>query len=398
MGIHSVAVVGQGYVGLPLSMKIASAGFIVYGIDTNKELITNLKSGVSNIADVDSKEVLEAISKGAYIPSSSYDVLSKVDAIIICVPTPLDEHKIPDLTILDKAIESTCEYLNSNILLIIESTVAPGTVRTHILPKILSLTEFAEDQIRLCFSPERVDPSNLSWNISNTPKLVSALTNRDLEKALDFYSKFVKTLIRCESVEIAETAKLLENSFRLINISFINELSMFCEKLGIDINAVISAASTKPYGFMPFYPSIGVGGHCIPVDPVYLAEKARSINAPMQTIDLSLKINDQMPEYYLRRIESNLGDVKNKRLIIIGVAYKPNVADTRETPVEDLINKLRLKGAKVFWHDNLVNYWKGEASTPLSNMFDLAIIATPHDYLNLSELGNVPILNTRSSI
>jgi UDP-N-acetyl-D-glucosamine dehydrogenase len=250
----------------------------------------------------------------------------------------------------------------------------------------------------VAFSPERIDPANKLWEVRNTPKLIAGLTDQACEKAIQFYSHFIDRLIKCDSLEIAETSKLLENSFRLINISFINEIAIFCQKLGIDINAVISAAATKPYGFMPFYPSIGVGGHCIPVDPLYLANKAREIGAPTRFIDLADKINQEIPEYFVGRAEEKVGGLQAKKVLVVGVAYKPNVADVRESPVEALITGLKQKGAQVSWHDDLVKEWNGEKSVALSSDFDLAIIATPHDYLDLTKLRNVPILNTRGSI
>jgi UDP-N-acetyl-D-glucosamine dehydrogenase len=215
---------------------------------------------------------------------------------------------------------------------------------------------------------------------------------------LAFYEKFVDSITICSSVEIAETAKLLENSFRFINISFVNELAMFCEKIKIDVNEVISTAATKPYGYMPFYPSIGVGGHCIPVDPLYLANSTKTVGVPSRFIDLADQINQEMPGYFVRRAEAKINGLKNKKVLVVGVSYKPNVADVRESPVESLISSLKQKGAQVSWHDDLVKEWKGEKSVALSSVFDLAIIATPHDYLDLSKLGNVPILNTRGSI
>jgi UDP-N-acetyl-D-glucosamine dehydrogenase len=204
--------------------------------------------------------------------------------------------------------------------------------------------------------------------------------------------------MECDSIEVAEMAKLLENSFRLVNISFINEISIICQKLGVDVTDVINAAATKPYGFMPFYPSIGVGGHCIPVDPIYLSDKAREIGAPTRFIDLADQINKEMPGYFVTRAEEKFGALTGKKVLVIGVSYKPNVADVRETPVEALILGLKDKGAKVAWHDDLVKEWNGDKSVALSSDFDLAILATPHDYLDLSILGDVPILNTRSSI
>jgi UDP-N-acetyl-D-glucosamine dehydrogenase len=227
---------------------------------------------------------------------------------------------------------------------------------------------------------------------------VAGLTLSSLKRATDFYSKFIKEVIPVKSVKIAETAKLLENSFRLVNISFINELAVFCNKYGIDITEVIKAASTKPYGFMPFYPSIGVGGHCIPVDPLYLANKAREIGAPTRFIDLADQINQEMPGYFVGRAEEKIGGLKGKKVLVIGVSYKPNVGDVRETPVKALVLGLKNKGAEVFWHDDLVKEWNGEKSVALSNKYDLAILATPHAYLDLTKLGDVPILNTRGSI
>jgi UDP-N-acetyl-D-glucosamine dehydrogenase len=238
---------------------------------------------------------------------------------------------------------------------------------------------------------------NKKFTIKNTPKLVAGLTPKAALKAKEFYSKFIDQVDVCDSLEVAETAKLLENSFRLVNISFINELAMFCQKIGIDVNDVIKAASTKPYGFMPFYPSVGVGGHCIPVDPLYLAQAARAVGAPTRFIELADEINLGMPTYFVGRASEMLGGLKDKKVLVIGVSYKPNVADVRETPVEALISGLKKSGAVVSWHDDLVKSWNGESSVALGSGFDLAILATPHDYLDLSLLGNVAVLNTRGS-
>ena len=238
---------------------------------------------------------------------------------------------------------------------------------------------------------------NKKFTIKNTPKLVAGLTSEAAIKAKEFYSKFINQVDVCESLEVAETAKLLENSFRLVNISFINELAMFCQIIGIDVNDVIKAASTKPYGFMPFYPSVGVGGHCIPVDPLYLAQAARAVGAPTRFIELADEVNLAMPTYFVGRASEMLGGLKDKKVLVIGVSYKPNVADVRETPVEALINGLKKSGAVVSWHDDLVKSWNGQASVALGSGFDLAILATPHDYLDLSLLGSVPVLNTRGS-
>jgi len=283
-------------------------------------------------------------------------------------------------------------------LVIVESTIEPGTCRNILLPSLLKESGLRPGEFELAYSPERIDPTNKKWGISNTPKLVAGLTESAAQKAESFYIKFVNSITKCSSLEIAETAKLLENSFRLVNISFINELSIFCQKIGIDVSEVISAAATKPYGFMPFYPSIGVGGHCIPVDPIYLANAANAVGAPSRFIELADKINLEMPGYFVDRAEEKLGGLQNKRVLVVGVSYKPNIADVRETPVEALIAGLKQKGSRVSWHDDLVKEWNGEKSVDLSNEYDLVILATPHDYLDLTKLGDVPILNTRGSI
>jgi UDP-N-acetyl-D-glucosamine dehydrogenase len=293
---------------------------------------------------------------------------------------------------------SISKNLSKNLLVILESTVAPGTTREFLAPLLKSDVNTGNVAIELAFSPERIDPLNEKWNLKNTPKIVAGLTDNSRKRAVAFYSKFVDHLIECNSLEIAETAKLLENSFRLINISFINELSKLCFKLGIEISQVIEAASTKPYGFMPFYPSIGVGGHCIPVDPLYLSSKAKDVGEPIKLIDLASQINVSMPQYFVNRAEEKLRELKEKNILVVGVSYKPNVADTRESPVGILIAGLRQKGAKVFWHDDLVNEWNGEKSVALSDKYDLVILSTPHDYLDLTKIGDVPILNTRGSI
>lgn len=227
---------------------------------------------------------------------------------------------------------------------------------------------------------------------------MAGLTSKSRKRAVGFYSKFIDQVVECESLEVAETAKLLENSFRLINISFMNEMSVFCQKLGVDVNQVVKAAATKPYGFMPFYPSIGIGGHCIPVDPLYLSNKALEIGVPTKLIDLAAHINQEMPQYYVEKAAEKLGGLKGKKILVLGVSYKPNVSDVRETPVTALIAGLNQKGAQVFWHDELVKEWNGENSVPFGTNYDLAILATPHDYLDLTKLGDLPILNTRGYI
>lgn len=389
-----IAVVGLGYVGIPLAIAAAKNDFAVVGIDIDETKIRDLThskfEGQPSLFEFQ-KQILD----GNIEVTSDFIEVSNCEIIVIAVPTPLDLNRHADLSKLNLAVESISRFCKKNVVIIIESTVAPGTVRTIVLPLIKKITGFKESEFELAYSPERIDPGNPQWNLENTPKLVAGITSSAKERAVEFYNKFLDTVVECTTVEIAETAKLIENSFRLVNISFINEVSMFCSKLGIDMQEVVRAASTKPYGFMSFYPSIGVGGHCIPVDPIYLSEKARSIGLQIEMVEVASKINLQMPKYFVAKAEEMLISLNGKRIMVIGVSYKPDISDTRETPVEDLIIGLRAKGATVSWHDDLVGKWRGESSSSLSNHFDLAILATPHSYLDLNKIGDVPLLNTR---
>jgi UDP-N-acetyl-D-glucosamine dehydrogenase len=393
-----VAIIGQGYVGLPLALAASESGYEVFGIDKNIERVISLNSGRSFIEDISDSELKKNLNYGNYKATNDSNVISNCEIILICVPTPVSDQSKPDLTLLVEAATMVGRHVSEGALVIIESTVEPGTTRNLIAPIISKESKLKPDQYDIAFSPERIDPANLKWKIKNTPKLVAGLSESATKRAQNFYSRFVDEVVICDSTEVAETAKLLENSFRFINISFINEMFIFCHKLGIDIHQVISAASTKPYGFMPFYPSIGVGGHCIPVDPLYLANKAYEIGAPSNFINLAHKFNQELPIFFVSCAEEMLGDLKGKKVLVVGVAYKPNVADVRETPAEALILELKKKGAVVFWHDDLVNKWNGEKSVSLTTEYDLAILATPHDYLDLTKLGDVPILNTQRSI
>lgn len=393
-----VAVIGLGYVGLPLAIYAAKSGYSVIGIDSDIDKVAKLNAGISPVEDVKNIEILDVIRTGMFKAQNDFAAIKGAAVILICVPTPLKSSREPDLSFLENAAKLIGKNLSKEVLIILESTVAPGTTRNFLTPIIKSSSGLANEDFNVAFSPERIDPQNKEWNLKNTPKIVAGMTQQARTLSIEFYSKFVDKIIECESLEVAETAKLLENSFRLINISFINELSIFCQKLGIDVNEVITAAATKPYGYMPFYPSIGVGGHCIPIDPLYLANKADEIGSPTKMIDLADHINQEMPGYFVGRAEEKIGGLKGKKVLVIGVSYKPNVADVRETPVEALILGLKNKGAEVFWHDDLVTEWNGEESVALSSQYDLAILATPHDYLDLTKLGDVPILNTRGSI
>ena len=390
--------IGQGYVGLPLALDAAKSGFDVTGLDNNSEKVSQINEGISPVEDITNEQLRTALESGNYRVSAALTFDSDVKVICICVPTPLGSDHKPDLSSLNAAITIAGKNLKPGMLVIVESTISPGTTRQLLLPILIKTSGLSKEEFHLAYSPERIDPLNKEWNIKNTPKLVAGLTDQAAKLAQEFYAKFIDQVVICPTIEVAETAKLLENSYRLVNISFINELSIFCEKIGIDINEVVKAAATKPYGFMPFYPSVGVGGHCIPVDPIYLSDAAKSAGAASRFIDLADEINQAMPSYFVERAKQIIDGVKGKKILVIGLSYKPNVADIRESPVISLIEQLRKAGAEVFWHDELVKSWNGQESTPISAGFDLAIIATPHDYLELSALKDVPILNTRSSI
>ena len=393
-----VSVIGLGYVGLPAAIAASKSGFKVIGIDINIELVDTLNKGTSNVTDVPNSDLKNALLDKKFEATSDFALIRNSEVVLICVPTPLKGGGKPDLSFVEAATKSVARHLKKGSVLILESTVMPGVTKSVVLPLVEKFSELAGTDFYLAYSPERIDPLNKTWNITNTPKLVAGLNLDSRKKAVEFYSKFVDSIIECESIEVAEIAKLLENSFRLVNISFINELSMFCDKIGVDIGSVIKAASTKPYGFMPFYPSIGVGGHCIPVDPIYLASKAEELKVPQNMINIAVEINKKMPGYFVGRAEEKIGGLKAKKILVIGVSYKPNVADVRESPVEGLIAGLRQKNAHVSWHDDLVKEWNGEKSVALTNEYDLAILATPHAYLDLTKLGDVPILNTQGSI
>jgi UDP-N-acetyl-D-glucosamine dehydrogenase len=393
-----ITVVGQGYVGLPLAIATADAGFKVFGLDLNQERITLLSRGISIIEDLNDEAILRNLKSKNYEPTTNPKIINQSKIVLICVPTPITNDNKPDLEALISATTTVGRNLKAGTLVIVESTIEPGTCRNILLPILLKESGLKLGEFEIAYSPERIDPTNKKWGISNTPKLVAGLTDNATKRAEEFYGKFIESIIICSSLEITETAKLLENTFRLVNISFINELAIFCQKIGIDITEVISAAATKPYGFMPFYPGVGVGGHCIPVDPIYLASAAKSVGAPTRFIELADQVNQEMPGYFVARAEEKIGGLKDKKVLVVGVSYKPNVSDVRETPVETLISGLKQKGAQVSWHDDLVKVWNGEESVALSSDYDLAILATPHDYLNLLKLGNVPILNTRGSI
>ena len=386
-----VSIIGQGYVGLPLAMAVVQGGHEIVGIDLDHSLIERLKAGKSPIVDFTDDQITSAIKTERYSLANDFGAVETSDVVVICVPTPLDTANKPDFSFLIRALNSIADHMKPNVLIINESTVSPGTTRGLIKETL----DKAGVPFELAYSPERIDPANKKWTVINTPKLVAGLTPVATERAAAFYKTFVGSVTIGSSLEVIETAKLLENSFRLVNISFVSEIAQFCAAIGIDVREVVDAASTKPYGFMPFYPGPGVGGHCIPVDPSYLVSKAQEIGAPTRFIDLANELNRSLPSYFTGVASGILGGLTGKKILIVGVAYKPEVADVRETPAEGLIHELRAKGARVSWHDELVQEWNGEKTVGLTPDFDLAILVNPHRNTNLSALGSTQILNTR---
>ena len=386
-----VSIIGQGYVGLPLAMAVAQAGHEVVGIDLDQSLIERLKAGKSPIVDLTDDQITSAIKTGRYSLTNNFGAVETSDVVVICVPTPLDSANKPDFSFLIRALNSIADHLQPNVLIINESTVSPGTTR-GLIKETLDKTGVPYE---LAYSPERIDPANKKWTVTNTPKMVAGLTPEAAQRAYAFYKTFIDSVTIGSSLEVIETAKLLENSFRLVNISFTNEIAQFCAAMNIDVREVVDAAATKPYGFMPFYPGAGVGGHCIPVDPSYLVSKAQEIGAPTRFIDLANELNRSLASYFTGVASGILGGLTGKKILVVGVAYKPEVADVRETPAEALIHELRAKGAKVSWHDELVQDWNGEKSVELTPDFDLAILVNPHSNTNMSALGSTRILNTR---
>ena len=386
-----VAVIGQGYVGLPLAIASATAGHEVTGIDTDEQIINKLVDGVSPIRDLENEQIGNVLASSKYAVSKNFEAIAKSEVIVICVPTPLTDERKPDLSFLVSALNSIAENMQPGTLIINESTVSPGTTRGLIKETL----DKAGIPFELAYSPERIDPANKKWTVTNTPKLVAGLTPAATERAAAFYKTFVDSVTIGSSPEVIETAKLLENSFRLVNISFVNEVAQFCAAMGIDVREVVDAAATKPYGFMPFYPGAGVGGHCIPVDPSYLVAKAQEMGVPTRFIDLANDLNQSLPSYFTGVASGILGGLTGKKILVVGIAYKPEVADVRETPAEGLIHQLRAKGAEVSWHDELVKEWNGEKSVELTPDFDLAILVNPHSNTNLPALGCTQILNTR---
>ena len=371
-----VAIIGQGYVGLTIAVGAAGAGHTVVGFDVNKALVNQLNQGRSHIEGISDSAINGFIGKGSYKASSDASVLDGCDVIVIAVPTPLDEMRNPDLSYVHDAADLIAKNVKTAALIVNESTSYPGTLRKEIASRITGVDHL------FASSPERVDPGNTEWGTKNTPRLIGGLTPAAVAKAKEFYGSFCDSIIEVSSPEVAEAAKIFENTFRQVNIALVNEFAQISDALGISSREVIEAAATKPYGFMPFSPGPGVGGHCIPVDPSYLAHVANEVGVPATFIKRANEVNLAMPAYVVKRVIAGAGgSIAGKSVVVVGVSYKANVADTRETPAESVIDLLRAQGATVVWHDDLVGTWRGESTTALG-IFDIAVVVTKHDGVN----------------
>jgi UDP-N-acetyl-D-glucosamine dehydrogenase len=379
-----VSIIGQGYVGLTIA-AFASEFYNVVGFDLNSSIVSQLNQGVSHIEGVSSDGIKKAISRGSYIATTQGSDLAESDIIVIAVPTPLNRNRKPDLTYIDSACKLIAENLETSALIINESTSYPGTVRNYIKPTVENYSKLKIEH-EYAISPERVDPGRKDFNQKNTPRLYAGLTPQATARTREFYAKFCDNLVEVSSPEVAEAAKLFENSFRQVNIALVNELAQISHALGIDVRETLDAADTKPYGFMKFQPSAGVGGHCIPIDPSYLADIAEKAGVVATFIQRANEVNLEMPKYIAQRVtKDNGGSLKGKKVLVIGIAYKPNVADTRESPAELLIKELENLGAIVSWNDPVVGNWLGQVSVGLTGA-EIAVVVTKHDAVSSEEI------------
>jgi UDP-N-acetyl-D-glucosamine dehydrogenase len=396
----SLAIIGQGYVGLPLAMAAVESGWQVVGLDNSTTRVEELNRGHSPVEDISNDTLSSALKSGNYKASSNYEDISNADVVTICVPTPLDDKKEPDLTALRGATISSAPYLKNGALLVSESTSYPGTLRSEVIPLVEKNRPTGTTQLFFATAPERVNPGDQVWNQKNTPRLVSGIDSESHDKAMDFYSSICDAVVSVETPEIAEAAKLLENTFRLVNIGLINEFTKLCGPAGIDVNKVVTAASSKPYGFMPFRPGVGVGGHCIPVDPLYLKWWANQNKLSSPMVELAEKTNTEMHKYVAdRALKLMASQTQKARVLLLGVAYKAGVSDVRETPVSHLRQHLILLGHTVEWMDPLVPTWEKTNPTDELNGFDVAILAVNQPGLPISELQGMgtPILDCTNS-
>jgi UDP-N-acetyl-D-glucosamine dehydrogenase len=384
-----VGIVGLGYVGLPLAVEFAKAGFTVTGIDLVESKVARVNAGDSYVQDIAQKDIASLVESGKLTATTDFSVISDLDTINICVPTPLRKTKDPDMSYIVSACQEIARYFHPGMLAILESTTYPGTTEEVVLPMLSSQGLRVGQEFFLCFSPERVDPGNPKYQTRNIPKVVGGVTEACTRMGAQFYSQALDTVIPVSSTQVAEMVKLLENTFRMINIGMVNELAIMCDRMGINIWEVIDAAATKPFGFMPFYPGPGLGGHCIPIDPFYLSWKTRQAGIEARFIELAGYINGQMPHFVVEKVQNALNDcskaVKGSHVHILGVSYKRDIDDVRESPALDIMHLLQRRGAQISYSDPYVpmvridgnEIFASELSVVLPSS-DCAVIITDH--------------------
>jgi UDP-N-acetyl-D-glucosamine dehydrogenase len=406
-----VGVVGLGYVGLPLAMEFAGAGFHVIGFDVSERVVRDIMAGTSHIQDVPGELVAKHVKSGKFVATTDEKELRKCDAISIAVPTPLSKTRDPDMSYVNAATETVARNSHPGMVIVLESTTYPGTTREVLQPRLEGEGRRIGEDTFLAFSPERVDPGNPKWHTKNTPKVVGGVTPACTEVASALYAACIDTVVPVASAEAAELVKLLENTFRAVNIGLVNEMAIVCDKLGVNVWEVIDAAATKPFGFMRFTPGPGIGGHCIPLDPHYLAWKMRTLNYKTRFIDLASEINSEMPEYVVRKVahalNEDLRSVKGSRVLILGIAYKRDIDDMRESPALDVMRLLEERGAQVDYHDPWVTSFREnghsksgvELSKEVLERADAVVIVTDHsgvDYQLVTDHARL-VVDTRNA-
>ena len=396
----NIAIVGAGYVGMPLARVFADAGKTVVLVDVDQEVVDGINRGESHIGDVTSETLKALVDTGRVSATTDYDAMKEVDAILIALPTPLSAHREPDLTIVESAVAEIAPRLRKGQVVVLESTTYPGTTRESLQPILERSGLKAGEDFHLAFSPERVDPGRTDWTTKNTPKLVGGLTPACTERAVELYRSAVDTVVPLSSPEAAEMTKLLENIFRAVNIALVNELAQLCERMEVDVWEVVEAAETKPFGFMSFKPGPGLGGHCIPIDPFYLTWKAREYDFYTEFIDLAGKVNSNMPFFCRSLISQALNhgaekSLKGSRILILGVSYKADIDDVRESPAKKIVELLQKGGAEVSYHDPHVEEFDGMRSVDYApESYDCVVIVTAHnsiDYADLVERADVVV-------
>ena len=405
-----VGVVGLGYVGLPLAVVLAEAGYHVTGIEANREKVQLVNQGKSYVEDVPTEKLSKLVREGRIFAYDNFNPLKNVQGVSICVPTPLRKTGDPDLSFIISAVRSLIPVLHRGMVIILESTTYPGTTREMMLPEFQAAGYAIGEDLFLAFSPERVDPGRTDWTTVNTPKIIGGITGTCTQVAAAMYASAMKTIVQVSSTEVAEMAKLLENTFRAVNIAMVNEMVLMCDRLGIDVWEVIEAAATKPFGYMKFSPGPGLGGHCIPIDPLYLSWKLKSVKYNARIIDLASEINTGMPRYVVQRVQDVLNthqkSLNGSQILVLGAAYKANISDLRESPALDIIGMLRDKGATVEYYDPYVpsiehEDWTVETVPDLnsaSRKSDCVIIVTDHadvDYAAVAKSAKL-IFDTRN--